>query len=176
MSERLFFLQEILKGFCLKMEYIKVAIIVLAFLLYWFFVYYRFHYHDFTPISLIVSGAALAIFGGFEFFKGNVAFSDINLVYFIGIFFLTVSYVLVGMGTKKHGLRKEIDIMMTFLHKGAKWLPPFFAVLGYPAFFFIMAGTYKLLGPEHIFAWGMIFLAWTVSGIRLFIRIRKKKL
>jgi hypothetical protein len=156
------------------MEYIKALIIIAAFLIYWVLIYYRFHYHDFTPISLIIGVATLAIFGGFEFFKGHVAFADVNVVYFIGAAFLTASYILVGIGAKKHGLRKEIDITLTFLHKRGKWFPRVFAPLGYLAFFFMMAGTYRLLGPEHIFAWGMIFIAWAVSGIRLSRRIREK--
>lgn len=149
---------------------IKILIIILVFILYWIFIYYRFHYSDFTPISLIVIGIFLAIFGGFKFFKdGNVNFIDIKIIYFIGVLFLAISYILILCSVKKHGLKKKVDITMTFLNKiGGKKLAVFMAILGFPSFFFMMAATYILIGPEHIYAWGMIFLAWSVSGIRLF--------
>jgi hypothetical protein len=157
------------------MEYIKSAIIIVAFILYWTFIYYRFHEHDFTPISIMAAGAFLIFLGGYGFFTGNVAASDVKIIYMAGLFFLASSYVLVGLGTKKYGLKKEIDITLTFLNRlGGKWCVVVLSSLAFPLFFFMMAGSYRLLGPEHICGWGMIFLAWTASGIKLAKRIRKK--
>ena len=148
---------------------IKVLIIILVFLFYWTFVYYRFHYSDFTPISVIVAGILLLVIGVRQFTIGNITLAEIKTVYLIGTLFLTLSYLLIAFAIKKHGLNKKVDITFVFLNKiGGKWLVYFFAALGFPSFLFIMAGTYYVIGQEHVYAWGMIFLAWAFSGIKLF--------
>lgn len=153
---------------------IKALIIILAFVLYGVFVYYRFHYSDYTPISIIIVGTLLVALGMYEFFLGYITALDIKSIYLVGVFFLVVSYSFVALATKKYGLEKKVDITLTFLNKiGGKWLVYFCLVLAFPAFFFIMMGTHTLLGPEHVYAWGMIFLAWAVSNVRLFRYIRK---
>lgn len=155
------------------MEYLKILIIVAVILIYWAFIYYRFHRSDYTPISMLAGGLVLAAFGVYGLVNGKVFLSDISLVYFVLLIFLTGSCVLVGSGSRKRGLSKQIDVTMTFWKKKANWIPRFFMVFTYPLFLFMMLGTRFLLGPEHVFAWGMIFLAWTVSGIKLIRYIMK---
>lgn len=159
------------------MEHIRALVIIAAFLIYWALIYYRFHNHDYTPLSLVSAGAFLFFVGMHEFFIGKVTFFDIRWVYLVGVLFLVAAFSIVGIGAKKHGLKKQVDITLTFFNKvGGKGLMYFCLVIAFPAFFFIMAGSYYFLGQEHVFAWGMIFLAWIASSARLIKRIRKKKL
>ncbi len=159
-----------------KMNLKKAIIIVVAVLLYGAFVYYRFHYYDFTPISGIIAGGILFFIGLYAvFIEKSVSFRSIKTVCIIFLVFYIVSHILVIIGMQKHGLIKGVDITLTWVKNNLDFLNAgnlivYTAIfLIYFIFPFIVAGTYRLLGKEHVFLWMMIFSAWIASNIKLFV-------
>ena len=111
----------------------------------------------------------MAIYGAYNWlFQKTLSFQDISILYHISIVFLAVSFTFVFLGMKKHGLKKGIDITLTWTDKllGKPFIY-IIMIISFPAFIIILMGTYKILGQEHIIFWSMIFLAWVVSGYKL---------
>ena len=153
----------------LGLNLIKSIIIIAIILFYWKFVYYRYHKKTYTPISFFVVGGILFFIGLYNFIKGNIVIKDIIILYSICLVFLVVSFSFVIYAIQKHGLKKDVDITLTWTKKIFPFLPFWFWMLiAFPAIFFIMAATYFLIGPEHAVVWLMIFLAWIKSNLRLY--------
>jgi len=150
---------------------VKPAIIVLAVLLYWVLIYYPFHYSAFTPVSAIAAGTILLVLGIYSLFiKGDVKFKHIKPVYFIFLALMIISDIGLLIASLKHGLTPEVDITISFIYRNFGLFTAIIAnMLGYLAAIVAMAATYKLLDREHFYLWIMIFLAWTVSTVKLFV-------
>ena len=150
------------------MELLKLTIILLVILVYWKFVYYPFHKKDYTPISFFALGGGLFFWGLYKFINESVTFSDIKTIYLLMCLFLTTSFFLLFIAIKKHTLKTDIDITLTWAKKTFPFLPyGFWMIISFPAIFFIQLATLDLLGPEHIALWGMIYLVWLASNYRL---------
>ncbi len=150
---------------------IKAIIIILVVLIYWTIVYYRFHYKPYTPISLIAGGFILGVIGLYGLFNGNVTFFDISLIYYIIIGFYVISHILIYLGAMKHGLIPGVDITLNWIkQRFGMWAVYLGCLIIYPLIFFVIAGTYLLLGKEQVYFWGLIIIAWTISNIKLLVR------
>jgi hypothetical protein len=99
----------------------------------------------------------------------TVEFEHIKLVYAASVLFLLGSYALILLAVRKRPLNPEIDITLSWIDRTFGRPHVYISViLSFPAFALIVAGTRKILGPEHLWFWVMIFSAWFVSGVRLF--------
>jgi len=151
------------------MNLVLILTIIVAVLVYWRFVYYKYHEKDFTPISFLVVGVPLLFYGIYAFFfEKSVVLNDIKLIFIVGIIFLIIAFILDFIGIKKHGLKRKLDITLDWYNKifGKKSICVLI-ILSFPGFLFLMAGTFRIFGQEHLFFWGLIFLAWVFSDIRL---------
>ncbi len=149
----------------------KIIAIVLAIVIYWKFVYYPYHYSSYTPISFVVAGAVLFFAGIYGLFiKKDVKFKDLKYLYYVILFFAVVSEVFILLAVLKHGLLPGIDITWAWIAVNLGNIPLILIILlSFPVYLIMLAGTYKLIGKEHVFIWGMICLAWIVSNYRLFV-------
>lgn len=154
----------------LEFDVAKSISIILAVLLYWKFVYYKYHEKDITPISFIVGGGALAIYGFYAYyFEKSISFNNIVPTIYIFLAFAVFSFISLLFVVHKWGLHKGNDITLTWLKKTFPFVPYWFWMIAVlPAFFFIMIATYKFLAKEYILFWIMILLAWIRSNIRLY--------
>lgn len=152
------------------LDVLKSAIIIAVVLLYWKFIYYPYHKRDYTPISIFIIGATLFFIGIYAFFfEKSVILSDVLILYSIFFLFLAVSFTEVLIGIHKHGLRKDVDITLTWAKRVFPFVPFWgWMIIAFPALFFIPVATLKILGPEHVVFWGMVFLAWVASGLKLY--------
>jgi len=159
------------------MELLKSLIIVAVVLIYWKFVYYPYHKKDYTPISFFFIGGGLFFYGLYLFFNERVIFSEISLVYYIMLGFLITSFTLLLISIKKSKLKTDIDITLTWAKKTFPFMPYWsWMIIAFPALFFILIATYGLLGQEHIAFWGMVFIAWIFSNLKLYKKhIRRGK-
>jgi hypothetical protein len=147
---------------------LKSLIILGAILLYWKFVYYPFHKKDYTPISFFILGGGLFFYGVYIFLIGNTTIQNIIVIYSTMCIFLLASFSLLFMAIRKHGLKTDIDITLTWAKKTFPFLPFWFwMIISFPAILFIQLATFDLMGEEHLILWGMIFLAWIFSNYRL---------
>jgi|APSaa5957512622_1039677.scaffolds.fasta_scaffold30499_1 hypothetical protein len=150
------------------MDPLKSLIILGCMLLYWKFIYYPFHKKDYTPISFFVLGGGLFFYGCYGFIQGVSNFHNIKFVYIIMVIFLACSFSLLLIAIKKHGLKTDIDITLTWAKKTFPFLPFWFwMIISFPAIFFVQLATFDLIGAEHIAIWVMVFIAWVFSNFRL---------
>ena len=151
------------------MNPLKIALIILGVLLYWKFIYYKYHTKPITPFLYFSVGGLLTLYGIWLFFiQKTITTIQIIPIYATTLIFLIVSFYLVVVAVKKHKLKKEIDITLTWAKKNFNFLPyEFWMIISAPAIFFIMISTYYLLGEEHITLWAMILLAWIFSNYKL---------
>lgn len=152
--------------------WLKPLLIVAVVVLYWLFVYYPNHYSSYTPISFVVGGALLFFIGIYGFFiKKDVKFKDLKYMYYVVLFFAVVSELFILIAVQKHGLVPGIDITWAWIAANLGVFAVVVAViLSFPVYLVFLAGTYKLIGKEHVYLWGMVCLAWIVSNTKLFIR------
>ncbi len=152
------------------MDWIKGTVVIIIILLYWRFIYYKYHEKNFTPLSFVLYGGFAGIIGFYSLFiLKTVKFSDYNWLFYILAGFAAISFSLVLIGWKKHSLISGVDITLHWIDKVLGRPFVYIAMLvTFPVFFFALAGSYTLLGKEHIFLWGMVILAWIKSNIRLF--------
>lgn len=150
----------------LGLDVLKSAIIIVIILLYWKFVYYK--YHKKAPLSFFVIGGPFVIYGIYLFAKGLVTFSDVAAISYIVLFFLIISFSLVLVAIKRHGLKSDVDLTLTWARKTFPFLPYWFWMIISPVLFFFVVSTYWLIGREYVIFWGMIFLAWIFSNRRLY--------
>lgn len=150
---------------------IKPLVIVLAVMLYWVLIYYPFHYSKWTPISAVAGGTILLVLGAYSMFiKKEVKFRDVMPVYIVFLILMFISDIFLLIAATNNGLIPEVDITLSWIKGNFGLFTAIIAdLLGYPVFIVLMAGTYKLLDKEHLYLWIMVFLAWSVSTIRLFI-------
>lgn len=150
---------------------VKPALIVLAVILYWVLIYYPFHYSAYTPISAVAAGTILLILGIYSLFiKKDVKFRHIKPVYLIFLVLMIISDIGLLIASLKHGLTPEVDITISFVYRNFGLFTAIVTnMLGYLAAIVAMAGTYKLLDREHLYLWIMVFLAWSVSTVKLFV-------
>src|SRR3989344_3997005 len=157
-----------MKRFFVK-EYLKPVLIVLTVLIYWIFVYYPYHYSNYTAISFIVGGGILFFIGIYSlFFEKSFGFKEIKALYLTVLAFSIVSEILILIAFIKHGFVEEIDITWFWVYQNLGFPIAIFAILmSFISYLFILAGTYRILGKEHVYLWGMILIAWFVSNVRL---------
>lgn len=151
---------------------LKEVIIILGVLIYWKFIYYKYHSSKNAALVLLIpSIIALGIGLYSYFFEKNIFFSDIKIIYWILIILYTISLFLVFLAIRKHGIKPDIDRLSEWTYRifGEEIL--FLgAISNYVLYFFILIGTYTILGREHIYLWIMIIGAWIVSQGKLFLR------
>jgi len=153
------------------MNFIKVIIIILFVLLYWKFIYYKYHRKPITPISFFIFFSTFGVFGIYLLLKNLIFVSDIIPIYTVLSVWTLVSWILVIIAKNKHRLNDNIDITLTWCTKKIPFIPYYFwMIITFPAFFLMMLSSRFILGPEHIFLWGLIFLAWVKSD---YILIKK---
>ncbi len=150
---------------------IKEIIIVLVVILYWAFVYYPYHKRDYTPISIIVGGGILVFVGIYGFVSGIVSIYNILSIAITLLVLMGISFILLLIAIRKHGLKTDIDITLTWIKRklGKSWVNVAL-IIAYPSLFFVIAGTYVLLGKEYYVLWIMIFAAYIISNVKLFVR------
>jgi len=151
------------------LDLIKSLIIILVVILYWKFIYYKYHTKPITPILFAIFGLILASVGFYYwFFKKIVLFKEIQPVGYILLLFITLSFIFILIGIKKHGLNPRLDITLSWVDKNFGRIFVYLTMIGtYPVLIFTMFTTFVLLGKEYIVFWIMIFIAWTISGIKV---------
>lgn len=153
-------------------SWVKPLLMFVVVVLYWIFVYYPYHYSAYTPISFVVAGTVLFFLGIYGIFiKKDVKFKDLKYLYYVILGFAVVSEIFILLAVHKHGLLSGIDITWAWIaERLGSAVAVLAAVLSFPVYYVMLAGTYKLLGKEHVYIWGLVCLAWTVSNIRLLIK------
>ena len=154
----------------LGLNLVRSIIIILIILLYWKFVYYPYHKKN-VNLSLFLSGTVILFFIGIYsfFFAKTVAFYDIAAIYSLIFIFMTGTVILEGISLKDHKLDGDVDLTLALFRQIMPFIPHWFwLIIAFPALFFIAAGTYTILGKEHVLFWAMIFIAWVFSDIRLY--------
>lgn len=158
------------------MYMIKEATIIILVLIYWKFVYYNHRTKNNAQFYVLIPAMIITLIGLYTyFFIGGVDFNIINVLFYINAIYLTMGFVFVYLACLKHKLKPKIDYTLSWIDKT---LGRFFiyvaVVISYPAFFFMLIGTFSVFGKEHVYLWIMILWAWTVSQIRLFLRYVRK--
>lgn len=155
-----------------ELNILKSFIIILVIILYWKFVYYKYHKKDITPITLLSCALVSSIIGLYELLiDKQIKFQQISIIYFAILFWLVFHTIFILIGIKRHGLNKDIDITLTFIYNKFGKIFVIFTMIGsFILPFFMVFGTYFLLGREHIILLAMIFLAWIASGLKLFFK------
>ncbi|MFH1420969.1 MAG: hypothetical protein ABIG30_03310 [Candidatus Aenigmatarchaeota archaeon] len=149
-------------------------LIIIAMLFYYKFIYYRYHESDVTPVTILILGIAAFFIGLFYFLVSPVSdivlFRNIVPIHLAIVVYLFVSYYLVYRGYKKNRkhMNKHIDIMLTFAKRIGMWkIIPALLVASFPAAFFIVYGSFIVLGYNNLLIWMMILVAWLLSNLRL---------
>ena len=107
--------------------------------------------------------------GIYAFFKEkSVSFKEIKAIFIIVTLYEIATLVFILIAFLKHGLSHEIDLNFYWGVTTFGWYYAIGQILSFIANFFVIIGTRRLLGKEHIYFWIMILIAWSLSGIRLF--------
>jgi len=151
---------------------LKGIIIILIVLIYWKFIYYNHRTKDNAQFYVLIPAGIATLIGLYTyFFIERIAFSNINILFYTNVVYLSTGFILVFLASLKHGLKPKIDYTLSWFDKvfGRFFIYLSF-IIAYPAFFFMITGTYKVFGEEHIYLWILILGAWTVSQTKLFLR------
>jgi hypothetical protein len=151
------------------LDVLKSALLILAMILYWKFVYYKHHTEDITPISMILAGGCLVVYGSYSWLKlGSVSFSDISVLAHIFLLLALISFFILILELRKHGFVKDVDITLTWIKRNFGEITAYLCILlVLPVYVMIMFGTYSIFGKEHVVLWAMVILAWIKSNIVL---------
>ena len=150
-------------------DMIKEIVIILVVLLYWKLFYYNHRSPKTSQFYLLIPAVIACLAGIYSFFIGDAIPKNVYVISFIVLVYDALAFINIGLVLRKHKLNHKIDFTLTWIKKTLGIFFVYVAVIiSFPALFFIVLGTYKLLGYEHIYLWVLVLIAWLVSGIKLF--------
>ena len=139
-------------------------------LLYWKFFYYKDRNAKTAQFYVLIPAVIATLVGFYAFLRGT-EYDSFRILYYVSFVYLTTGFILVLIACLKHELNPQIDYTLSWFKKTLGKFSIYLAfIVSYPAFFFMIIGTYYLLGNEHIYLWILVFGAWTVSQLKLFFR------
>ena len=157
-------------------------IVVIFIIFYWKCVYYPHHESDAVPISLFLLGLFLGSIGLFYFLAGQITtpilMTNVIPVYTVFVLFMAAAYSLIYIGykNKQNHINRHIDVFLSVMKKLKLWsIVPLLIAISFPLVLFIVMGTFILFGSDHIYIWGLVFIGWIASDIRLINYIEKIK-
>jgi len=151
------------------MNHIKGVAIITITILYAALILYPHHYSAYTPVSAVIGGAIFVILGAYSMLlEKSVKFKDFKIIYLIIAIFFIISHILIIIGFSKHGFVPGVDITLSWVYKMLGIAGIYISIpIIYPASYFMIAGTRRILGKEYIYIWATIIFFWFFSNLRL---------